>query len=304
MTIFYLFLDGVGLGLNEPAINPFAAQTLPTLQGILGGVGMFQMENSIETERASLFPLDASLGVDGFPQSATGQAVLLTGINIPQAIGYHYGPKPDAKTASFLINGGLFGDLIASGKKVSFINAYPQQYFDTIESGKHLYSSFPLAATNSGISLLTTQHLVDGSAMSADITGMGWKEFFKIEDLPIKTPFGAGAEMAQRWREEELVFFEYWLTDYAGHRQDMGEAKKILLEIDQMIDGIAQTMGESDLILVTSDHGNIEDLATRRHTMNKVPLLLIGNRKSRKSFHGAKSIMDVAPGIKKMLGVD
>jgi 2,3-bisphosphoglycerate-independent phosphoglycerate mutase len=33
---------------------------------------------------------------------------------------------------------------------------------------------------------------------------------------------------------------------------------------------------DQDLILVTSDHGNMEDLSTRRHTPAKVPGLVIG----------------------------
>jgi len=38
------------------------------------------------------------------------------------------------------------------------------------------------------------------------------------------------------------------------------------------------------LILLTSDHGNLEDLSTRRHTSNPVPALLIGNEELRGQF--------------------
>jgi bisphosphoglycerate-independent phosphoglycerate mutase (AlkP superfamily) len=31
-----------------------------------------------------------------------------------------------------------------------------------------------------------------------------------------------------------------------------------------------------DLVVVTSDHGNLEDLSDRGHTLNPVPALLIG----------------------------
>lgn len=303
MTIFFVFLDGVGLGEDQPEKNPFSAIQLPFLSSVLDGRPLLQAEAPVHTTKASLLSLDASMGVDGFPQSATGQAVLLTGINIPLAIGYHYGPKPDDNTARFLSAGGLFGELIKYGKKVTFLNAYPQRYFDTIKSGKHLYSSFPLAATNSGMVLLNSQDLMAGNAVSADITGLGWKEFLNVENMEVKTPFKVGTELAKRSAKYDLVFFEYWLTDYAGHRQDMMEARKILLQIDEFLQGISQSMRSDDLILVTSDHGNMEDLATRRHTMNHVPLILIGNESVRGSFATARSICDVAPSVKKFLGL-
>ena len=49
----------------------------------------------MKAKQVSLLALDAGLGVEGLPQSATGQAVLLTGVNIPAELGYHYGPKPN-----------------------------------------------------------------------------------------------------------------------------------------------------------------------------------------------------------------
>jgi 2,3-bisphosphoglycerate-independent phosphoglycerate mutase len=36
--------------------------------------------------------------------------------------------------------------------------------------------------------------------------------------------------------------------------------------------------------LLTSDHGNLEDLSTRRHTANPVPALLIGAPAYRNAF--------------------
>lgn len=41
---------------------------------------------------------------------------------------------------------------------------------------------------------------------------------------------------------------------------------------------------EHGLLLLTSDHGNLEDLSTRRHTANPVPGLLIGGLPLRREF--------------------
>ncbi len=62
----------------------------------------------LETERATLLSLDASLGVAGLPQSATGQAALVTGKNVSQMIGEHYGPKPNKAVAEIVRLDNLF----------------------------------------------------------------------------------------------------------------------------------------------------------------------------------------------------
>ena len=75
----------------------------------------------------------------------------------------------------------------------------------------------------------------------------------------------------------DFTLFEYWLTDYAGHEQDMQAACDLLVTFDQVLGGLLDAWDDnSGLILVTSDHGNLEDLATHRHTSNPVPALLVG----------------------------
>ncbi len=75
MRVLFIFLDGIGLGADNPEINPFARVEMPFLQSLLGGQKMLATSAPHDGERATLLPLDAALGVDGLPQSATGQAV-------------------------------------------------------------------------------------------------------------------------------------------------------------------------------------------------------------------------------------
>lgn len=57
-------------------------------------------------------------------------------------------------------------------------------------------------------------------------------------------------------------------------------------------------MKDELLVVVTSDHGNMEDLSTRRHTDADVPALVIGNKSARAEFmHEMKKITDIAPAI-------
>src|SRR5258706_15998521 len=115
MRVLFMFLDGVGLGVDDPIINPLARAHMPHLHRLLGGQKMLAASAPYNGPRASLRAIDANLGVSGLPQSATGQAVLFTGINIPAAPGYHYGPKPHPETGALLPGGGHFAGLSRAG---------------------------------------------------------------------------------------------------------------------------------------------------------------------------------------------
>jgi 2,3-bisphosphoglycerate-independent phosphoglycerate mutase len=316
MRILFIFLDGVGLGNDDPAGNPFASAEMPSLNGLLGGRSLvmeafsptadqaFQGGLLLEGERASLLALDAGLGVPGLPQSATGQAVLLTGINIPAALGYHYGPKPNQAIADHLKNGNLFNTLHQNCRRAALLNAYPPGYFKSIETGRRLFSAIPLAVTSAGLLLMTTGDLQAGRALSADFTGQGWRERLGLPDTPIISEYQAGERLARLSQDYDLAFFEYWLSDYAGHHQDMPAALELLGTFDQVLAGLVDSWDDSGLILVTSDHGNLEDLTTRRHTANPVPALLIGPLHLRRSFsEGLTDLTGITPAILKFLGV-
>ena len=48
-----------------------------------------------ETSRSTSFwPIDAALGIEGLPQSATGQTALFTGVNALQLVGMHISAFP------------------------------------------------------------------------------------------------------------------------------------------------------------------------------------------------------------------
>src|SRR5881394_3334483 len=98
MHILLIFLDGIGLGDNNPDVNPFAVANTPTLLSLTNGKRWLRETGHQEATRSILVPTDPRLGVAGRPQSGTSQAAILTGRNIPQIIGEHYGPKPNEAT--------------------------------------------------------------------------------------------------------------------------------------------------------------------------------------------------------------
>lgn len=297
MRVLFIFLDGIGLGENDQGTNPFANASMPNLASLLDGRSLLTESAPFHGERASLLAVDAAVGVEGLPQSATGQAILLTGKNIPKELGYHYGPKPNPAVAAYLKDDTLFANLAKAGKKTALLNAYPPRYFDGIDSGKRLYSSIPLAVTSAGIPLFRHDDLFAGHALSADFTGEGWRTMLGFIDAPVMHADEAGRKLAALAKQYDFSLFEYWASDYAGHGQEMDTAVRLMETFDGVLGGLVEEW-DNGLILVTSDHGNMEDLSTRRHTDAPVPALVIGEKAGREEFTSdMKFLTDIAPAI-------
>ncbi|HEX9596925.1 MAG TPA: hypothetical protein VF982_08615 [Anaerolineales bacterium] len=299
MRFLFLFMDGIGLSDENSETNPFATVHMPNMQALLGDKRMVKGWAPLETERATLLELDASMGVDGLPQSATGQAALVTGKNVPQLVGEHYGPKPNKAVAEIVRQDNLFIQLTQRGYRACLLNAYPQRYFDGISSGHRLYSAIPLAVTSAGIALKTAEDLTGGEGFSVDFTGQGWREQLGYKDSPLMEAPAAGRRLAAVTAKYDLAFFDFWVSDFVGHHQDMKGAVRLMESFDAVFGGLlAAWDDDKGLILITSDHGNMEDLSTRHHTLNPVPALVIGAKGLREKFcKYLKDLADVAPAI-------
>lgn len=299
MNFLFMFLDGVGLGIDDSDINPFSSAVMPNLRSLLNGAGLFNINLPIHSDRATLIALDPIMGVPGLPQSATGQSALLCGKNIPALIGKHYGPKPNKEIREIINQGSLFSHFSNNGGSAALLNAYPQGYFDRIKSGRRLYSAIPQTVISSGLDLMTTEDLYQGRALAADFTGQGWHTFLGFTDSPVMDEFSAGRKLSKLAGSYDFSFFEYWPSDYAGHRQDKSAAIDLLQGFDLVLGGLLDAWDDDNgLILITSDHGNLEDLSTRRHTLNPVPALVIGSEHLRNKFtKSLKSLSDVYSAI-------
>jgi 2,3-bisphosphoglycerate-independent phosphoglycerate mutase len=297
MRVLFIFLDGIGLGENNSETNPFARAKMPNLNKLLDGRSLLKDAAPYHGDHASLLAVDPAVGVSGLPQSATGQAILLTGINIPAELGYHYGPKPNPEVAAYLKEATLFSRFVKEGKKTTLLNAYPPRYFDGIDSGKRLYSSIPQAVVNAGLPLFRHADLFSGRALSADFTGEGWRRMLGFAEAPRMDAQHAGRKLGTLAKEYDFALFEYWASDYAGHKQQMDNAIHLMETFDEVISGLVEDWDDG-LILITSDHGNMEDLSTRRHTDADVPALVIGNKSARDEFtRDMKNLTDIAPAI-------
>lgn len=291
-TVF-IFVDGIGLAPAADT-NPFAGASMPVLRSLLGGA-ITTETGSVMNARAAMVPLDPRLDMPGLPQSGTGQATLMTGENCAKLHGSHFGPYPPSKVRPVLLQRNLFATCAALKKPFDFVNAYPQKYFDYLNAHPALKPSIASSFESTGRALRTADDMLAGNAISADVQQERWGEL-GYENIPMITLAEGGARLARIAGENAFTMFEYWLTDKAGHKQDMAAALLALERLDGLIGGMLDALGDHTLIVITSDHGNMEDLSVATHTLNPVPLIAIGNGAAQ-FVERATTLMDVAPGI-------
>lgn len=292
--VIFIFLDGVGIAPRSDH-NPLSVANMPTVHRLLGGALTTELGRVI-TPRAAMVPIDATLGMPGLPQSGTGQATLMTGENCARIHGSHFGPYPPSLVRPVVNARNLFVQCAARNLPFDFVNAYPQRYFDYLAAHPAMKPTIASSFEIAGRGLHTADDLRAGRAISADIKGARWNELGYEGIVPI-TPQEAGARLADIATDNAFTMFEYWLTDKAGHKQDVPAACTALDMLDGMLEGMTDTIDERGMLcVITSDHGNMEDCSVGSHTRNPVPLIAIGAGAAA-FVHAAESLMDVAPGI-------
>jgi 2,3-bisphosphoglycerate-independent phosphoglycerate mutase len=259
--VLLFFIDGVGVGEDDPDVNPLATGEFPTLQ----------LTRSLRPEARAGAPafsqgLDASLGIPGLPQSATGQTSILTGINAPAAMGKHVSGFPGPTLRAILEEHSLLKRVREGGRDASFLNAYGPTFFKTSEWKRRL-SATSLATMASGAPFRDWNDLLEGRAVVHDLTH--WRARERGFDLPMRAPEEAGAIIAEEASKQDFSLFEYFETDRAGHDQDRERAMRCLGDLDRALQVVLSRVNlAATTVLVVSDHGNVEDGRVKTHTMN------------------------------------
>ena len=296
LHIVLLFLDGVGIGKNDTDINPFFRAQMPTLTTLCGGELPHTPFKKKSTDQAEIIAINATLGVPGLPQSGTGQTAIFTGVNGAKKFGRHFGPYPPSVLRSVIAKKNIFHRLKVMGKSVIFANAFPQRFFDYTESGSRRLTVTTLSCQLAGIPLLTVQELQRDEGISADFIRTQWPELGHPEIKPI-TSKAAGEHLAHIVAQYDFTLFEYRLTDHAGHSQKMAFAVEVLERFDEFLSGFFESFDPSNtLLMIVSDHGNIEDLSTKSHTRNKVPCIIVGKQRHQLE-NRIKNLTHITPAI-------
>jgi 2,3-bisphosphoglycerate-independent phosphoglycerate mutase len=300
MHILLIFLDGIGLGDNDPDINPFATADMPTLMALTNGQRWLRGIGIQRSARSILVPTDPRMGIPGRPQSASGQATIISGRNIPELIGEHYGPKPNPPIRSLLAEDNFFKQVVGHGKKAALINAYPPRMHNGIKRGKTLRSSYQQALHEAGLPMFGEQEIYSGDAMSSDWTGEGWQSELGYTDTPVYGRHEAGQHMVELSRRYDFAFFSHWMTDIIGHRGPFTDGVRLLELFDAVMAGALEAWDDDEgLIIITSDHGNMEAIGDRHHTENDVPTLIIG--KEKEHFADMHTLGDIVPRMADLL---
>ncbi|MBI3193345.1 MAG: alkaline phosphatase family protein [Ignavibacteriae bacterium] len=299
--VLMLFLDGVGIGKKDASVNPFFAANLKSLRSLLDGKLPHLRDAHHSNSLSSLVPINATLGVEGLPQSGTGQTALMIGMNAAKFIGKHFGPYPYSTLKPIIQEQNIFKVLSDKGKKVFYANAFPPKYFEYINSTKMRMTAITCSWVSSGFALNTHEILAHGEALSADITSQRWNAqgFPTVSEL---TPQEAGKRLARFSDEYDFTLFEFYYTDHIGHHQSMPQAIEVLELLDALLEGIINHFdAERNLFFLTSDHGNLEDLSTKTHTRNPVPLFVYG-KLHKQLTSSVKNLTHVVPALLDIMG--
>jgi 2,3-bisphosphoglycerate-independent phosphoglycerate mutase len=271
--VLFIFLDGVGIGRADPDTNPFFQARLPTLRSLLGGE-LPHLDNPEGLGASAVaFPLDATLGVEGLPQSGTGQTALLTGKNAPGLYGRHFGPWVPVRLRPLLQEMSILARATSSGASCAFANAYPKEYATSKWARRP--AAPPLAASAAGVMTREARALAAGDALSSEIVNTPWRTHLGYTHLPDITAETAGANLARISSKHRLTFFAHYATDLAGHRGKMRGGVEALERVDAFLAGVTENLSSDTLLVLASDHGNLEDI-TQGHTLNPVLGLLSG----------------------------
>jgi hypothetical protein len=292
-----VFADGVGLA-PAGADNPLATAPTPTLHRLLGGP--LVAERVGEAPPGSvLAALDATLEVEGLPQSATGQTALFTGVNAAEVVGRHVSAFPGPRLRRLIRQHGLLARLRSAGHEATFANAYTKSFVRDLEAGEGRRSVTTCQVEFAGLEFRTEADLSAGRAVSWDIT----RELFAARTgaaLETVMPEEAGSHLAAIAGRHRFTLFETFLTDLAGHRRVEVSPAEAAARLDGLLGGLIDAAPPELTLLLTSDHGNLEDGASRLHSRNPVPLLAAGPAAAR--FAGLRSILEVAPAVAACLG--
>jgi 2,3-bisphosphoglycerate-independent phosphoglycerate mutase len=307
LGVLFIFVDGLGWGLPDPAINPLATPggALSFLGPILGGpAGPPRPGETVTVSFGNKTGLagaaDACLGLPGLPQSATGQTTLLTGINAAAYMGRHASAYPLGKLKRLLEEHSLFARGVRAGRKTTFLNMFRPDGLALLLRGERPASATTAATLGAGLPLRTVEDLLRGEAVYHDITC--WTVAKQDYGLSLVSPQEAARRAVTVAAQHDFCLFEYFLTDLGGHSREQAFCLEILGNLDAFIGAVAEALGPETTMVVASDHGNIEDLSCEAHTVNPVPVMAFG-REARTIVDGLTAIDELAGRMAALAGI-
>jgi hypothetical protein len=290
-AVLLFFIDGLGLGTRDSAKNPLA------INENIAPLANFKNEFAPIIFDGLLTPTDARLGIEGRPQSASGQTTILTGTNAPALLGHHKQGFPNQILRDALKENSIFLQLKRLKIEPNvFANAYTPQFFESVPRWK---SATTCAVEAADLPYRRLPDLLGRKALFHDFTNESLIE--RNFDIPLFSAKEAGAILAGLTEIYRFTLYEHFITDKIGHAQSFENAEIYLPPLAAFVRETVRSIDlETTTVILTSDHGNIEDLSVRTHTLNYVPTIIWGRRRKEVS-QKIKDLGDVTPTILSLL---
>jgi 2,3-bisphosphoglycerate-independent phosphoglycerate mutase len=205
-------------------------------------------------------------------------------------VGDHVSAHPTAPLRQVIAEHSVLKRAAEAGAQVLFANAHSARFWQLVEARKLRLGASTLAALAANAPIPDLDDLRAGRAVLWDITHEVANQHQGYE-LPLVTPEEAGARLARLAAAYDLVLYESFLPDLAGHRRV--EPEWVLSRVDAFLGSVIARLPPDVTLVLSSDHGNLEDATTKAHTTNPVPLLVFGP--GAEHFRQASAITDVSP---------
>ena len=265
--LLLFFIDGLGIGSADSTKNPM----IDLFTGITGGTRIAEITSSVRFPGGIIIPTDAVMGVEGIPQSATGQTSIFTGVNAQKLLGFHLPAYPNDVLKSTIEEKSLMKKLADSGVSVTSANLYSDEFFEKrIRPGQNMMPASTLTIQAARSKFRFPEDYAIGKAVFADITNELIRK--RGYDIPLLKPERAARHMLNILDDHDFVFFEYFMTDLHGHKQNREKLIECVATLNSFTSRLWEKVDRKQTaMLIVSDHGNCEDISIGDHTMNAVP---------------------------------
>src|SRR5687768_12126822 len=136
---------------------------------------------------------DPRLGIEGRPQSASGQTTILTGINAPKFLGYHKQGFPNEALREVIKENSIFRQLRQNAiEEIVFANTYTPQFFTEKQRWK---SATTCAVEAAGLQFRKLPDLLGRKALFHDFTNRTLRD--RGYDAPLYSPADAAEILAE-----------------------------------------------------------------------------------------------------------
>ena len=223
---------------------------------------------------------------------------MFTGVNASQFMGRHCEGFPGPTLRKLIEEGNLFMELSRKGLRCRFADAYLVDSVDDLKARRFKSVTTVMALTHpETISL--QDDLLGNQAVFHDITRRSLQE--KGYAVPTVTPQQAAEHLVEVALAHDFTLFEFFQSDLVGHSCNYDNACETLKTLDAFLDTVTKLCKTTGVLLIlTSDHGNIEDMGSRGHTRNLVPLVAAGPG-AEEFKANATSLTDIAPRIARLM---